>query len=601
MPIRDYRIIVDTPAEKARLGFEAIADALAQSIAQSTPRFAVGIFGPWGSGKTTLMQAVRGKLQPFQTIAVDFSAWRYEREEHLLVPLLDTIREAMVEWVDRYAAVAPAVESPSTRQQMQDAVLDTARTVGKVITSLVAGLSVKVGIPGALDLSFEANKALAKGKELSTPGDVRTPLERQVARRSEPDFPQSIYHGCFRELKRAFDSLRTTVAMVRPAHDLRFVIFVDDLDRCLPQGALEVLEAIKLFFETEGFVFVVGLDRSIVERFIEQRYVQPQGWTTTPGAAGGSPIVVPEKRTALLSGADYIKKIFQVPYTLAPVQLSQLDDLLDGIVDDGKLPPDQGYDLRTRVAQHLRVAQGEVAVNPREVKRYINAYVMQMKIRPTLDADVVLTLQTIRARNDWEMVNQALAVHRGELLRVLGEIGATRVGGDPLSTELLAALDPELANLPGSFLEYVTDGPGQPLVTKDATNRIDEYLYSVESAGTSHGAVLLDLLPLLFQARAEVQHATPADAGRRYTDAQTILRRGLSVIGNLEGFPAVRELAGQIHRVSELLVAPSTAELDGGLAALGTSKTALERDVTAIIQRTRALRRSDRLETMAQS
>lgn len=600
MPISDYRIIVDTPAAQARLGFGGIADALAQSITHSTPRFAVGIFGPWGSGKTTLMQAVRGRLQPFQTIAVDFSAWRYEKEEHLLVPLLDTIREAMVDWVEQYANVAPGVEAPNVREQVKGAVLDTAKTVGKVITSLVAGLSVKVGIPGALDLSFEASKALAKGKELSPPGDLRTPLERQVARRAEPDFPQSIYHGCFRELTRAFESLRTTLARIRPAHDIRFVIFVDDLDRCLPQGALEVLEAIKLFFETEGFIFVVGLDRSIVERFIEQRYVQPQGWTTTPAAAGGSPMVVPEKRVPLLSGADYIKKIFQVPYTLAPVQLSQLDDLLDGIATDGKLPPDQADDLRTRVARHLRVAQGEVAVNPREVKRYINAYVMQMKIRPTLEPDVVLTLQTIGARGDWEMVNQALAVHRGELLRVLAEIRSARVGGAPAPIDLLAALDPELANLPGPFLDYIAEGAGQALVGKAATNRIDEYLYSVGSTGTTHGAVLLDLLPLLFRARAEVQHATLGDASRRYSEARRTLEQGLSVIGNLEGFPAVRELAGQMGRVSEALVAPSTAELDPE-PLLTQSKAELSREIGSLIQRTRALRRSDRLDTMAQA
>jgi KAP family P-loop domain len=70
--------------------------------------------------------------------------------------------------------------------------LGTASTVGKVITALVAGISFKVGPPGALELSFEAA------------------------------------HG-----------------------DLRYVVFIDDLDRCLPQGALEVREAIKLFFEKE--------------------------------------------------------------------------------------------------------------------------------------------------------------------------------------------------------------------------------------------------------------------------------------------------------------------------------------------------------------
>ena len=38
-------------------------------------------------------------------------------------------------------------------------------------------------------------------------------------------------------------------------------------------------------------------------------------------------------------------------------------------------------------------------VNPREVKRYINAYTLQRKISPALDADVVLCLQTLAFRD----------------------------------------------------------------------------------------------------------------------------------------------------------------------------------------------------------
>ncbi len=39
----------------------------------------------------------------------------------------------------------------------------------------------------------------------------------------------------------------------------RLVVFVDDLDRCLPEKAVEVLEAVKLFLDVEGFIFVMGV------------------------------------------------------------------------------------------------------------------------------------------------------------------------------------------------------------------------------------------------------------------------------------------------------------------------------------------------------
>ncbi len=53
-----FQILVDDPADDPRLGFREYADAFADIVCGSPPRFAVGIFGSWGSGKTTLMRAI---------------------------------------------------------------------------------------------------------------------------------------------------------------------------------------------------------------------------------------------------------------------------------------------------------------------------------------------------------------------------------------------------------------------------------------------------------------------------------------------------------------------------------------------------------------
>ena len=94
-----FRILTDVPSEDPTLGFRETSEGLASLISSSEARLAMAIFGPWGSGKTTLMEAIKRQLQHDpQVICVDFSAWRYEREEHLIIPLLDTIREALVDW-----------------------------------------------------------------------------------------------------------------------------------------------------------------------------------------------------------------------------------------------------------------------------------------------------------------------------------------------------------------------------------------------------------------------------------------------------------------------------------------------------------------------
>ena len=73
----DMKILIDTPAKEPTLRFKEAAAALAGIIRVSDPRFAVGIFGGWGSGKTTLMKAVQSELQAENKIlTVEFNAWR---------------------------------------------------------------------------------------------------------------------------------------------------------------------------------------------------------------------------------------------------------------------------------------------------------------------------------------------------------------------------------------------------------------------------------------------------------------------------------------------------------------------------------------------
>jgi predicted KAP-like P-loop ATPase len=60
-----------------------------------TPRFTVGIYCGWGTGKTTLIQMMQDQIDKNYSDNVQtvwFDAWRYEREEYSAMnPLLHTI------------------------------------------------------------------------------------------------------------------------------------------------------------------------------------------------------------------------------------------------------------------------------------------------------------------------------------------------------------------------------------------------------------------------------------------------------------------------------------------------------------------------------
>ena len=153
----------------------------------------------------------------------------------------------------------------------------------------------------------------------------------------------------------------------------------------------------KLFFDLEGFVFVVGLDHHVIERAVQLKY---------PTATSDRP----DGTSTYISGAEYVKKIFQAQFTVPRVDEVQLAGYIDVMATTAKLPADQIADLRNVVVPVVDNLAGTNRVNPREVKRLVNAYTMQLKmlerklrgagVKP--NAQAVIALQILAFRADWE-------------------------------------------------------------------------------------------------------------------------------------------------------------------------------------------------------
>jgi hypothetical protein len=422
-------IILDVPAAEPALSFQQIAWSLANIIETSTPHFAVGIFGGWGSGKSTLMEAIRNRLElRGDILAVEFNAWRYERESHLIIPLLDSIRSSVWEWSQ--SAIA-TVDQRSVARSI-------AARIGNVVRALVRSTSLEVGLPGAVTLTVDPARAL----------DEMTPRAADEAAN-----PQSLYYGAFQELSGAFKQ-------VSAAGVSRLVVFVDDLDRCMPEHALTVLESMKLFFDIPGFVFVVGLDEHVVESAVRSKFAN--------AASESAELIAQLER-------DYLKKIFQVPYTLPTMVAGQLNDLIWWIERHSELSDVQRQDLRDRVSRYLGYVAADGRVNPREVKRFINAYTISRMIRPDLDANVILALQTLAFRPDWERLYEEVILAEPDVAGTI--IEQFRVGDDRAFDDLW----PSLGVLPLELSAYLRSPEGQALAAPD----LDRYVSFLETTHSS--------------------------------------------------------------------------------------------------------------------
>ena len=169
------RLLLDTPAAEPGLEFGDYASALAEIVQSNHPNFAIGIFGSWGTGKTTLMNQISRRLDTAMCIPVDFNAWRYEKEPHLIVPLLDTVRESLVNW---------SGTRPGKMKKLAQSAWRTAVTLGQVVASLTAGVELEAGVPQVGKIKFRASEAMKKAREFAE--------DESEAR--EALFPQSLYH-----------------------------------------------------------------------------------------------------------------------------------------------------------------------------------------------------------------------------------------------------------------------------------------------------------------------------------------------------------------------------------------------------------------------
>lgn len=363
-----------------------------------------------------------------QAVVVKFNAWRYEREPHLIVPLLDTIRSQLSTWADNRAPDSHAEQ-----------VRSIARRIGRVVRALVRATSVEFGVPGGPSILVDPGKALD---------------EMSLAPSDAASSPQSLYFAAFQELTDAF-------ADVHRAGVSRMIVFVDDLDRCLPERALTVLESMKLFFDMPGFVFVVGLDERVVQAAVRTRFA---------GRSTGDAAVV-DRQIEL----EYLKKMFQVPYTLPAMVPGQLADLLDWLETHGQLSTLQRTDLRNRVQRYLRYVATEGRINPREVKRYINAYTLHRMIRPDLEPDIMLALQTLDFRTDWEQVYEQVVLAEPD---VFVEVLDRYRGGDDHAFD---DVWPELGVLPLELSDFLRSEQAAVFVGRHDLERYVSFLETTRS------------------------------------------------------------------------------------------------------------------------
>lgn len=245
--------IPDLPAEDPGQAFNNHANAVAKIIVGGkTSKMTIGVIGGYGSGKTTLMNSIKKQIKKIdpspQNVFVDFNAWRYSNEENLIFPLMSCISNSM--------------EPIETNSKMKFA---------SAIRSLIYASSFNFGI-----INFNSKLLREKEDEL-----LNSDIGAYLSQYKDPHdilIDLTTENGCIKR---------------------KIILFIDDLDRCIPEKAFNLLESLKNIMDVDGYYFIVGLNTSPIYNYLSSR--ETGHYITNP--------------------QQYFEKIFQL--SLTPPQIPQ--------------------------------------------------------------------------------------------------------------------------------------------------------------------------------------------------------------------------------------------------------------------------------------
>ena len=313
-------ILTDDIADDPILDFNLYADAIANIIRNSQPRFTIGIFGDWGTGKTTLINAVDKILQTDKDlIRVRLEAWRYKQEQFPLVSLLKSIAFAL----------PTEKQFEVLKQKLETSAINFLKKTPDILTSIISKYASEED-----EISNEMFDTFKN--ELNSKIQLIAELDRDT-----------VYFDGLDEIKKEIRNL----LLENPA--FRIIVFVDDLDKCSPKKALEILELIRIFHDIDGFVYIIGISHDMIIKLSN----------------------VENSKTSI-DGEHFIKKLIQIPITLPIWSNQDIVNLVKDLIKKGMIH-DKFRDLIEKNIDPISVA---IDNNPREIKRFLNNFFVAHEI-----------------------------------------------------------------------------------------------------------------------------------------------------------------------------------------------------------------------------
>ena len=284
-------ILSDNETKVDLLNNEAIAKTIVSLIKDSKEQpISVGIHGDWGAGKSSILEMVENEVNKSPSedgkkySCIRFNGWRHQGFEDSKVALMSSI---VSELQKKETLGAKAGE---TLKKLWKNInwMSVAKATGKTALGIATGTAPITLLSSAMDVlksTVTTEEGIAGAIE-SIGGYLH---DAKITEDTSSNKEFSEFQENFAEL-------------LESASIKKLVVLIDDLDRCLPDVAINTLEAVRLFMFSEKTAFVIAADESMIRYAVKKHF--PDAINEHKINAGDT------------FANKYLEKLIQVPFRI---------------------------------------------------------------------------------------------------------------------------------------------------------------------------------------------------------------------------------------------------------------------------------------------
>ncbi|MGL4392105.1 MAG: KAP family P-loop NTPase fold protein [Fusobacteriaceae bacterium] len=261
------------PLSDLHFGRDIFAKQLEKIISNLDDSFVISLDSQWGSGKTYFLKRFEAYLKKKKYCVLYYNAWENDDEKDPFTSLIVEFTSQMKEYVGKNKVIIKNIMKNAGKLFLKNIPIIVGNFAGKYV--------------GEKNIEM-AKEFYQNSKEELEKISVKRMKELGEDKKTKEDFKESLRNFRLHVSNKKEDKKKDKI-----------IILVDELDRCRPDYAVELLERIKHLFNVENYIFVLGIDREQIVNSIKQIYGKD------------------------MDDRNYLKRFFDFEFTLPPQNIKE--------------------------------------------------------------------------------------------------------------------------------------------------------------------------------------------------------------------------------------------------------------------------------------